>query len=121
MAWSAEVTETQQTSIGTSWTTGGQTQTLNPGETAAGVIWVDNQSGTVTDSLDIRVLVSHDGSNWSQAPIMEFRYTPPNVNNEPGPPVTITGWPNFKMSYKSSGATNTYNAQLKYKKDGVNL
>lgn len=124
MAWSSELSSpaSPQTVIDNVTEEYTDAISLNPGETAAGYVIVDNESGTITNNLRIRVYISTDaGTSWGAKPIVDFEYVPTTVASHPGPPVSVTGWPTFRIGFLSTGATDTYTAQYKYKKDGVSL
>lgn len=121
MAWGTEQSDTQQTAINDTTEEFGGTISLNAGETASGYVVVNNESGSVTNGIRIRVYVSTDaGTTWSNQPIIDFVYTPATVNDEEVP-VSVTGWPHFRLGYLATAATDDYTCQFKYKKDGVNL
>lgn len=121
MAWGSIQNDTQQTAINDTTEEFGATISLNAGETAAGYVVVNNESGSVTNGVRISVYVSMDaGTTWSDQPIIRFVYTPATVNDEEVP-LSVTGWPDFRVGYLATAAPDDYTCQFKYKKDGVSL
>jgi hypothetical protein len=122
MAWGTEQSDTQQTAINNTTEEFGGTITLLPGELLSGYVLADNEhASTVTDALRISFYIStDDGTTWSEEPILRFTYLPPTVSVN-RVPVSVSGHKTIRIGYLSTGATNTYTAQLKYKLDGVSL
>lgn len=121
MAWGTEQSDTQQTAINHTTEEFGAHISLTAGETASGYVVVNNESGSVTNGVQISVYVTTDGgTTWSDQPIIRFVYVPLTVNDEEVP-LSVTGWPGFRVGYLATAATDDYTCQFKYKKDGVNL
>lgn len=119
MAYESFTTFTQDTGVANSWTDLG-TITATPREIINVVIGADNESGSITDSLEVRVLVARDDTptNYTNAPIYKRIYTPTAITQE-WFGFELTGWQHYKIQTQSSGTTDTYTVDGSYKGDGV--
>lgn len=120
MAYESYTSFTQDTGVSdTTWTTLGDI-TATPREIIDVVIGADNESGTVTDSLEVRVIVAIDDTptNYTDDPIFQMSYKPSAVTQE-WFPFTLFGWQHYRIQTRSTGTTDDYTVDGKYKGDGV--
>ena len=109
--------------VGNTWTDGGVI-TATPAEVINVMISVDNQSGTITDDAQVRVLVARDDTPTDyvdEAPIFETSKTPATVGLEWLFAFSLAGYKHYKIQWQSSGATDTYDFAGEYRGDGVSL
>lgn len=120
MAFESFTNFTQDTTIGNTWTDAG-TITATPREIINVMIGVDNNSGTVTDPAQVRVLVARDDTptNYTNEPIYQRSYTPATVGQE-WFGFSLFGYKHYKVQWQSAGATDTYTFDGTYRGDGVN-
>ena len=119
MAFEAFTTFTQLTAVGTSWTTLGSF-TATPRELIGVFIGADNESGTVTDALEVRVLVARDDTptNYTTEPIYARSYKPSAVTAE-WFSFELLGYKHYRIQVKSAGSTDSYTVDGAHRGDGV--
>lgn len=119
MAWETYTSFNQDTAVGNTWTDLGEI-TATPREIIDVVIGADNESDTVIDALEVRVLVAIDDTptNYSNDPIFARSYKPSAATQE-WFGFNLFGWQHYKIQTRSAGATDTYTVDGKYKGDGV--
>ena len=123
MAWDTYTSFTQDTGVGNSWTDLGTISATTPRELISIVIGADNEhASTVTDALEVRVLVAIDDTptNYTNSPVFAMSYKPSAVTQE-WFGFTIAGWEDYKIQSRSAGTTNTYTVDGKWKGDGVSV
>ena len=126
MAWGSD------TSLGTTLTTvdnvteefipatGGIT--LNPGETAHVQLGIDNESGTVTDAVEIRIYTTLDDSSedWDEHAWQAFSVLPTAIT-EQDYSFLVSGVYKFRVGILSAGATDTYTVNGQYRVNGISI
>ena len=117
MAWSQQ-TITDTASFGQTWTDVVASLQLNPRELVHFQIKADNQSGTITDAMEIRVLSSTDGSTWDDTPIFALSYEPATIGAE-YVAFILSGYRYVRVQAQSAGATDNYISGGFYALDGV--
>ncbi len=88
------------------------------------MISADNQSGTITDDAQVRILVARDDTPTNyvdEAPIFEQSKTPATVGLEWLFAFSLTGYKHYKVQWQSSGTTDTYDFAGEYRGDGLDL
>ena len=120
MAWSAWTSFTQDTGVSDgSWTELGQVNDVNPRELVNIAIGMNNESGSVTDALMVRVIVSYDeGTNWTDAPIYQRNRLPDTVNEE-WFAFVLMGYKDYRIETQSTGSTDDYTVDGEWRVDGV--
>ncbi len=120
MAWDTYTSFTQDTGVGNSWTDLGTISGSTPREVIDIVIGADNESGSVTDALEVRVLVAIDDTptNYTNQPIFSASYKPSAVTQE-WFGFTLSGWEDYKIQTRSASTTDTYTVDGKWKGDNV--
>ena len=119
MAWGADTSATQLTSITTEQFFDATPQ-LNPRETAHVQVSVDFPV-TPTDHLIVAVYTTLDVSSevWDIIPMMEFLLE--NTSDPNRISFLVTGVYKFRVGVRRSGSTDTItSADLSYRVDGVN-
>lgn len=93
---------------------------LNPREMAHIQLTIDNESGSVTDALEVRVYTTLDDSSfeWDETAWMTFSVLPSGIAAEQYS-FTIAGCYRFRLGFLSAGATDLYSVSAQYRLDGV--
>jgi len=109
MAWASEASlGAAQTAINNTWTdlVAAAFTTANPYDVYHIQINADNNSGTVTDSLQTRVL-TYAGTQYDTVPAFSASLLPTVVTDE-FMSFSFSGFYQFKVQVRSSGSTDTY-------------
>ncbi len=72
-----------------------------------------NNSGSVTDSLEIQVL-SSTGTNWDEVPITQMAITPAAAATAAPGSIVLSVYRKYKVQVRSSGATDTYDISASF-------
>lgn len=126
MAWGSD------TSLGTTLTTvdnateefipasGGIS--LNPGETAHVQLGIDNESGSVTDAVEIRIYTTLDATSedWDEIAWQTFTVLP-TVITEVDYSFLVSGCYKFRVGILSAGATDVYTVNGQYRVNGISI
>lgn len=119
MARQATQTISDTAAFGNTWTDV-QTIGLNPRELCHVQIKADNQSGTVTDAMEVRVLASSDdGTTFDDTPILAFSFLPSAITAEYKSFSLHGVYKDQKIQARSAGVTDNYIAGGFYRLDGV--
>ncbi len=73
---------------------------------------IDNESGTVTDALIIRVRLSQDDTNYDDLPWQSFTHLPVVVTAEQRMLVLPFGLRFVRFGFESAGSTNDYTVDV---------
>lgn len=119
MAFSSFTSFTQDTNVGNTWTDAGEI-TATPREIVNVMIGADNESGSVTDGAEVRVLVARDDTptNYTDEPILRRSFTPSGVTQE-WFAFSLYGYKHYKVQWQSAGGTDTYTFDGEWRGDGV--
>lgn len=120
MTWGTKTAFTDQTAINNTIEKYLGFVTLNPRELCHVQLKVDNESASVTDSLQVSVYTTLDAASetWDSFPFMQFTIKPATINAEYFA-FTIMGVKKFRIGGLSTGAANTYTLGGAYMLDGV--
>jgi hypothetical protein len=120
MAWGTKTAFTDQTAINNTTEEYLAAVTLNPRELCHVQLKMDNESASVTDSLQVSVYTTLDAASetWDNFPFMQFTIRPATINAEYFA-FTVMGIKKFRIGGLSTGATNTYTMGGAYMLDGV--
>ena len=120
MAFEAFTNFTQDTNVNNTWTDAGDIE-ATPREVINVMVAADNQSGTVTDDAEVRVLVARDNTptNYMDEPILAFRKTPSGVTQEWLFTFSLFGYKHYRVQWRSAGSTDQYTFDGTYRGDGV--
>lgn len=119
MAFESFTTFTQDTGVTDTWTTAGDI-TATPREIINVFIGADNESGSVTDRAEVRVLAARDDTptNYTDVPIFIMEYTPSGVAQE-WFSFSLYGYKHYRVQWRSGSTTDTYTFDGAYRGDGV--
>lgn len=119
MAFEAFTSFTQDTGVGNSWTDAGEI-TATPREVINVMIGADNESASVTDAAEVRVLVARDDTptNYTEEPIFQRSFDPSSVSQE-WFAFSLYGYKHYKVQWRSAGGTDAYTFDGEYRGDGV--
>jgi hypothetical protein len=109
MGWGSETAVgAGDTGVANTWQdlNGAAFTTANPYDVYHFSINADNESGSVVDALEIRVL-SSPGANWDDTPVFAMSFLPTAITDE-YVGFTVSGYYKFKVQVQSAGATDTY-------------
>lgn len=126
MAWGSKTSLGSQTAINNTveefLPSAGGGVTLNPGETCHVQLGIDNESGSVTDAVRIRLYTTLDATSedWDEVPFMAFTHLPTAVT-ERDYSFLVQGIYKFRIGILSAGATDVYTVGGDYRLNGVSL
>lgn len=119
MPFEAFTNFTQDTNVNNTWTDAGDI-TATEREVINVMIGADNQSGTITDAAEVRVLAARDDTptNYTTEPIFARSYRPTAITQE-WFAFSLTGYKHYRVQWRSAGATDQYTFDGTYRGDGV--
>lgn len=126
MAWGSDTSLGSQTAIDNSTEeylpSAGGGVTLNPGETCHVQLGIDNESGSVTDAVEIRVYTTLDATSedWDEHAWQTFSVTPTAITEEDYS-FLVSGVYKFRIGLLSAGATDTYTVNGNYRLNGISI
>lgn len=126
MAWGTWSSFTQETAVSDGgWRNLDELITANPREIINVMIEADNESGSVTDKLMVRVQSAEVDSptvatdaDWSDEPVFQRSYDPTAITAE-SLQFSLYGYRHYRVQVQSAGATDDYTVNGKWRGDGV--
>ena len=121
MGWLGKTTGgTQKTAVVNAWQAFNKI-TLNPRELSVVEILAYNESGSVTDALEIRIITTLDAGSedWDDTPVQAFSFEPSTFQTEEKITFNVVGYHYFRVEVQSAGSTDEYTVDCNYDNDGV--